>query len=159
EVGFVGARFPGRGLTYVVVAKDEVVLAVPAGHRLAGCTEVPLAELAGEAFIEREGGSGTLLSVRRRLAAQGVRLPSHRVVMVLSTTQAIVSAVESGYGLGWVSALALADRSAARVTAVRLRGHPIRRELAMVTSSHGTLSPPARQFTAWVRQAAADTGR
>lgn len=159
EVGFVGARFPGRGLTYVAVAEDEVVLAVPAGHRLASCTEVPLAELAGEAFIEREGGSGTLLSVRRSLAAQGLRLPHHRVVMVLSTTQAIVSAVESGYGLGWVSALALAERSAARVTAVRLSGSPIRRQLLLVTSTQTTLSPPATQFTAWVRQTASPPGR
>jgi DNA-binding transcriptional LysR family regulator len=157
EVGFVGARFPGRGLEYVVVAEDEVVLAVPTAHRLARHTEVALNELSDEAFIEREGGSGTLLSVRRSLAAHGLRLPRHRVVMVLSTTQAIVSAVESGYGLGWVSSLALAGRSTERVRTVRLRGQPIRRQLAMVTLAQATPSPPANEFIGWVRRTASCT--
>jgi DNA-binding transcriptional LysR family regulator len=152
DVGFVGARVRGRGLRYEAVADDEVVLAVPAGHRFAGRGRITLDELAGERFVEREGGSGTLLSVHRILAARGRRLPPHHVVMELSTTQAIVSAVEGGYGLGWVSALALAGRDRARVGAVRLEDLPLRRPLYMATARAGAARPVADAFTAWVRE-------
>lgn len=149
-LGFVGARFPGRDLQYLPVAEDEVVLAVPAAHAFAGRGEVALADLAGEPFIDREGGSGTLLSVRRSLAARGQLLPPYRVVMELSTTQAILSAVERGYGVGWVSSLVLAGRGA-RVAAVRLVDHPLGRELLLVTAATHTPSPPVARFVEWLR--------
>ena len=110
DLGFVGACLQGRGLEYTVVAEDEVILAVPADHPLARRGEVSLDELAGQPFLMREGGSGTAASVSY-LAERGLRLPKHRIVMVLGSTQAIVSAVERGLGLGWVSSRALEDRS------------------------------------------------
>jgi DNA-binding transcriptional LysR family regulator len=119
DVGFAGARLPAGGLLNEAIAEDEVMLAVPTSHRLAGQETVALAELAGERFVEREGGSGTLLSLHRALAARGLRLPPHQVVMELSTTQAVLSAVAGGHGLGWVSSLALAGRTRERVEAVR----------------------------------------
>ena len=150
DVGFMGMQIPGRGLRYDVIARDEVVLAVPAGHPYAGRGTVRLAELAEQPFLEREGGSGTLLSVRTVLAERGLSLPAYRVVMTLSTTQAIVSAVEHGYGLGWVSSLALESRDARRVALVRLAEIPLDRALYLVQDGRRPLPPVAAAFAEWV---------
>ena len=159
DVGFVGARMSKRGLRYQVVAEDEVVLAVPVSHRFAGRDRVALAELVDEPFVEREGGSGTLLSLRRILTAHGRRLPRYQVVMELSSTQAVLSAVEGGHGLGWVSSLALAGRNRERVGAVRLEELTLRRPLYMVTNPEGTARPLADTFVAWVRERLHGTAR
>ena len=145
DLGFVGACLQGRGLEYTVVAEDEVVLAVPASHPFAGPGTVALEELAGQPFLIREGGSGTAASVVRILAEQGLRVPEHRAVMVLGSTQAIVSGVERGLGLGWVSSRALEDRSRLRVVPVRLSDLPLRRTLSLVRDPQRVLPPVARR--------------
>jgi DNA-binding transcriptional LysR family regulator len=150
DIGFVGARLNGRGLDLHPVAQDEVVLAVPAGHPFATRGAVSLNELAGQPFLVREEGSGTAASVERALAQRGMTLPEHRTVMVLGSTQAIVSAVEQGLGLGWVSSLALVDRSRERVVPVRLAALPLRRFLFLVRDPRRVLPPAASAFVAWV---------
>ena len=146
DCGFVGARLDRKGLRYEPLMEDEVVLAVPACHPFAQQPAVALADLGGESFVEREDGSGTILSVRSALAERGLTLPSYRVSMTLSTTQAIVSAVAQGYGVGFVSSLALADRAAGRVVAVRLAELPLRRPLYLVREEQRLLPPVARHF-------------
>jgi len=150
DLGFVGARIERNGLRYAPVAEDEIILAVPAHHALAGRGEIALDALAEQRFVDREGGSGTLLSVRRTLAKRGLSLPLHRVCMTLSTTQAIVSAVRAGYGIGFVSSMALADRPDGRVVGVRLAGLPLRRTLYMVHETRRVLPLVARRFSEFV---------
>jgi len=149
DVGFVGARFPGRGLEYLAVAEDEVVLPYPRrtlclsqGGHLVSCEG---------GLVDREGGSG-------RCCASGGALPSRVPSAPLSgcdgaehQARRSVSAVESGYGMGWVSSLALVGRGSERVTAVQVRGHPF------VDNSHGDgearhVFARGRPFVAWVRE-------
>lgn len=151
DVGFMGMRTNTTGLNYDVIAEDEVVLAVPRSHPFASRPEVALAELEDQPFVEREHGSGTLRSVEATLAALGLALPKHRVVMVLGTTHAIVSAVQAGYGIGWVSSRALQDIGDNRAAGVRLAGIPIRRPLYLVTEKRRLLPPPADAFVQWIR--------
>jgi DNA-binding transcriptional LysR family regulator len=159
DCGFVGARLDRKGLHYEPLMEDEVVLAVPACHPFARQPAVALADLAGESFVEREDGSGTILSVRSALAERGLTLPSYRVSMTLSTTQAIVSAVAEGYGVGFVSSLALADRAAGRVVAVRLAELSLRRPLYLVREEQRLLPPVARHFVEFaLRQATPAAG-
>ncbi len=153
DIGFVGTRLPGKGLRYETVAEDEVMLAVPAAHPFSKRNDVALEELGGQPFIEREGGSGTLRTVRTMLAKQGRALPPYHVVMVLSTTQAVLSAVERGYGMGWASSLVREDGRVGRVALVRLAGvEPMRRSLYMVREKSRSLPEQARAFADWVRR-------
>lgn len=152
DVGFVGAHLPKPGLRFEPAATDEVVLAVPAGHPLARQSVVPLAALVGQCFIEREGGSGTSFSVRRALAENGLELPPHRVGMTLSTTQAIVAAVRDGYGIGFVSSLALTDVAGGRAVAVRLAELSIRRSIYLVWEERRAMSEVAGAFVDFCRQ-------
>ena len=86
----------------------------------------------------------------RGLAEQGFSLPAHQMVMVLGTTQAVISAVEHGYGLGWVSSLALEPRRAERVRLARLAGIRLRRVLSMVYDTRRPLPAPAAAFVDWM---------
>lgn len=152
EVGFVGERGAVGRLRYRALADDEVVLAVPASHRFAGRGRVHLDDLAGEPFLDRESGSGTIASVRRILTRQGLRAPDPPVVMRLGSAQAIVTAVEQGYGLGWVTALALTSRWSDRVVAVRVHGADLRRTLWLATPVDARLGEPAAAFVAWIER-------
>ena len=150
EVGFAGAKAAARGLRYDVVAEDELMLAVPARHRFAGRPHIKLSELEGVPFIEREGGSGTLRAFRLSVAAAELPYPRYRVVMVLNSTHAILSAVNSGFGFGLVSSLALEDHGFAHVYRARIADLPLRREIYLVRNRRRQPSPTARRFAEWV---------
>ena len=152
DIGFVGVRPQVRGLQYDKIAEDEVVLAVPINHPFAARAEVPFQELVGQSFLEREGGSGTLRSVKAILARQGLTLPPYRMAMGVNSTRAILSGAERGYGMGWVSSLALGPSWAGRLAAVRLAGIPLHRQLYMVQERLRQLSPAATGFADWVRR-------
>lgn len=150
DIGFVGTRAPGRRFRYEPVTEDEIVLAVPREHRFAERGSVPLAELAGEPFIEREEGSGTLATVRAVAAAQGLELPPYHIVMVLGTSEAIVTAVERGFGVGWVSEQPLSHRDARRIATVRIDELALSRPLYVVWDERRTLPLTASRFVSWV---------
>jgi DNA-binding transcriptional LysR family regulator len=161
DLGFVGARIARKGLRFDPVAEDEVLLAVPIHHPFAREPEVPVEALANQRFVEREDGSGTIFSVRDALAQRGLTLPSYRVAMTLTTTQAVVSAVRAGYGLGFVSSLALGELSPRGPVPVRLAGVSTRRAIYLVRDERRLPPPAGRRFAQFVleqRQLAVGTG-
>lgn len=146
DIGFVGRLTQNRGLVYRPVAWDEIVLAVPARHPFARRGVIPIAELAGQAVIEREDGSGTRLSVRDAFERRGLKQPQWRVAMVLGSTHAVVSAVDSGLGIGFVTARALEKHPATRVAAVRIAEAPLTRLLYIVRLKRMPPSQIVRAF-------------
>ena len=150
DVGFSGVKLPGRDLVHRPIATDEIVLAVPPLHPFASRTSVELSELAGQPFLTRESGSGTQLSFLALLAEHGLEVPPYRSVMVLSNTAAIVSAVGNGYGIGFVSCLALRGRGPEGPVAVRIAGLTLTRSLYLVVEKDRPLPPPAASFAGWV---------
>ncbi|MEA2503726.1 MAG: LysR family transcriptional regulator, low CO2-responsive transcriptional regulator [Actinomycetota bacterium] len=150
DVGFSGVKLPGRDLVHRPIATDEIVLAVPPLHPFASRTSVELSELAGQPFLTRESGSGTHLSFLALLAEHGLEVPPYRSVMVLSNTAAIVSAAGNGYGIGFVSCLALRGRGPEGPVAVRIAGLTLTRSLYLVVEKDRPLPPPAASFAGWV---------
>ncbi|MGB9887018.1 MAG: LysR substrate-binding domain-containing protein [Moorellales bacterium] len=145
DLGVVGARRAERGLRFLSLAEDEIVLIVPAGHRLAGREEVLPRELEGELFVWREPGSGTRQIVEERMTAKGVRLAANPV-MTLGSTEAVVNAVEAGLGLSFVTFRA-AEKSVrlGRLWALRVKGIDLKRELFLVGRTRET-SPAVSAF-------------
>ena len=132
DAGFTGKPPENIHLKASQIWQDEIVLAVPPGHRLAnGRREIELAELENEVLLDREEGSGTMQSVRRILAEHGQQIPPHKVAMALGSTQAIISSVAAGLGSGFVSVLA-AEEAGGRVVALRLAGLPLKRALYLI---------------------------
>lgn len=152
DVGFTGAAVTDPHLQSRIVADDEIVLAVPVHLPLAQRQEVFLADLADLPFLDREEGSGTLRSVRAVLARQHRTLPPRRVVMVLSSCQAIIAAVRQGLGVGFVSTLALDRVTTADVVGVRLGDVAFHRHLYLVYDRQRPLAPVPKAFIGFVEQ-------
>lgn len=134
DVGFAGRKNPDRRLVHLPVATDEIVLAVPAGHRLAGAGAVALSELAGERLIWREQGSGTQRTFCDVVAAAGAELPEGSSTLSVGSSHAVVSTVAAGLGIGVVSARAVPVDGG--VVAVRVSGMPVLRRLWLVYESN-----------------------
>jgi DNA-binding transcriptional LysR family regulator len=106
ELGVVGARRSHRALEFEPFLRDRVVLAVPAGHPFAGRV-VPLAELVAEPQIVMQSGAGVRTVIEDELRRAGVRVRDLRVAMELGLQESAKSAVEAGYGVCFLSSLAV----------------------------------------------------
>lgn len=150
ELGVVGAQPEEAGVRYTPLVDDEVVLAVPSSHPFAARKSVSLSMLRSQRFIRREDGSGTLLSIERALSDKELELPALQVAITLSTTQAVISAVRHGLGIGFVSLLALRESGDSpgqlSLVAVRLAEVRVFRKLALAWLTQRTLSHPAQRF-------------
>jgi LysR family transcriptional regulator, low CO2-responsive transcriptional regulator len=85
------------------LANPLVVVASPE-HVLVGQSQVTLARLAEEVFLQREEGSGTRAAVEEVFEIAGMPL---KVGMVLGHVEAIKRAVAAGLGVSALSALAV----------------------------------------------------
>ncbi|WP_300161217.1 LysR family transcriptional regulator [Solidesulfovibrio sp.] len=104
DVGFVrpaGQDFPGVELT--VVSREPYVLAVPAGHALAGARRVALNDLDGQAMVlpPREQAPALLAAVEAALALAGARVTP---VQDAATKFTMVALVAAGLGLAFLPA-------------------------------------------------------
>ncbi len=133
QLGMTGARIPGSKVTYEPMGVDRLLLIGPPGHPLATKKAVPLADLVEEQFVARESGSGTRMVFEEALREGGVEPADLRVVLELSTSEAIVSAVEGGLGLGVVSHW-MADKAIELETVVEIDSphFPVERPLYAV---------------------------
>lgn len=132
DVGFTGHRAEEPQLAHIPIARDEIVLALPAGHPLSGTEVVRPEQLAGERLIQREPGSGTQRTFFEALQARGTRLPVHLSSVTFGSTQAVLSAVEASLGVGLVTRRALEHHRPSTVVAARVAGPPVVRHLFLV---------------------------
>lgn len=86
--------------------EDELLVFCAPQHPLAGRATATLEELAREAWILREKGSGTRLTFDQAMRHHPRSL---NIRLELEHTEAIKRAVESGLGIGCISRLALRD--------------------------------------------------
>ena len=124
----------------------ENVIAVVAhpNHPLAGRRGISLAELAEQAVIAREPGSGTRMAVERLFAGEGLTLASH---MELDDAEAIKQGVISGLGIAFLSVHALRlELASGELVALDVAGFPLRRRWYAVHQSARHLSNAARAF-------------
>ncbi|MDQ6772185.1 MAG: LysR family transcriptional regulator [Candidatus Dormibacteraeota bacterium] len=130
---------------------DELVMVVPAGHRLDGRAGLTLRDFESEPFLMREVGSGTREEVEKAVAAAGVRLS---VAMELGSNGAIKHAVEAGLGVAVLSRHAITmEARAGSVVVVEVRGLPIRRPwvIAHVRGGQRGLPPAVEAFAGFLR--------
>lgn len=107
EVGFCGVKPEEKDLDYFKIGEDEIVLIVPPEHPFAQKKQIAVTELRGEPLIIREKTSGTQQSLDMLLRKHKFDISGLTPHLVLGTTQAIISAVETGMGIGFVSNLAI----------------------------------------------------
>src|SRR5213082_3729324 len=122
ELGVVGAARRHRGVVFEPFFHDEVVLAVPVGHRFADRT-VTLDELKREPLVLMQEGAGVRQVIDDELREAGVRLRDLDVRLELGLQESARSAVIAGYGVTFISRSAIeADIAAGTVGVGRVEG-------------------------------------
>ena len=112
ELGIVGAFRRHRGLVFEPLARDEIVLAVPADHRAAG-EKLSLEELRQETLIVMQEGAGVRQVVEDELRHAGLRLRGLDARLELGLQESVKSAVAAGYGVAFISRTAIEGELAA----------------------------------------------
>src|SRR5919202_6247336 len=122
ELGVVGAARRHRGVVFEPFFRDEVVLACPPAHRFAGRT-ISLEELRTEPLIVMQEGAGVRQVIEDELRKTGTRLRELEPKLELGLQESVRSAVESGYGVTFISRSAVeADLDAGAIATARVEG-------------------------------------
>ena len=147
QIGFTGAQVPNSQLIYRFYARDELLLAVPPAHPLAGRKRIRAEELEGVRLIVREEGSGTRSVAEARLRDLGFEMRAGQVAAVLGNPQAVRTALRSGVGVAVVSRFAVReDLASGTLREVEIQGFECSREFFSVVHKARSLSPLARGF-------------
>jgi DNA-binding transcriptional LysR family regulator len=151
ELGVVGAQRRHRGIVFEPFFRDEVVLAVPRGHRFAN-RSVSLAELQGEPLVLMQEGAGVRQVIDDELRAAGVRLRDLDVPLELGLQESARSAVVGGFGVTFISRSAIeADLAAGTVAIAQVEGLEPSREIWLVRSSGRAETRIAQAFVEFAR--------
>jgi len=151
ELGVVGASRRHRGVVFEPFFRDEVVLAVPRGHRFAD-SAVSLEELKAEPLVLMQEGAGVRQVIEEELRAVGVRLRDLDVRLELGLQESARSAVLSGHGVTFISRSAIeADIAAGTVAVARVEGLEPSREISLVRSTGRAETRVAQAFVAYAR--------
>ena len=107
DIGFVENASRRPWLHYEPLMADELVLVAGTSGRYAGVESVTVEELRSIPLVLREKGSGTREIIENALARHGIGVQDLRVVIELSSTEAIKSFVRSSDTMAIVSVIAL----------------------------------------------------
>jgi DNA-binding transcriptional LysR family regulator len=152
ELGVVGAARRQRAVVFEPFFRDEVVLAVPPGHRFGGRT-VALEELRDEPLIVMQEGAGVRQVIEDELRGVGVRLRDLDVRLELGLQESVRSAVAAGYGVTFISRSAIeADLAAGTIAAARVEGLEPAREISLVRATGRAQTRVAQAFVAFARE-------
>jgi DNA-binding transcriptional LysR family regulator len=144
-------------MEYFKMAQDEIVLIVPKSHPFAKERKIKFDEIAGEPLISREESSGTRRSLEKLLTTGGYDAKRFEPKLILSTSQSIVSAVEEGIGIAFVSSLAIKKSVALDlVRQVLIDGVKMSRNFFCVYRREHIVSRLLGEFISFVRARAAE---
>ena len=123
------------GLRIEPFMEDHMVLVVPSTHEWAN-HDVKLAELKDQPLLMREFGSGSRRVVEPALAEAGLKAKDLKVSMELDSTEGLLSAVEAGLGVTFVSRWAVRNQiSLGTLKLARIRGLKLSRKFSMACPS------------------------
>jgi LysR family transcriptional regulator, transcriptional activator of the cysJI operon len=151
-LGFIEGPPRSRDLALTPFLDDELVLLAPAAHQWAERTAITPQDLARAPLLMRERGSGTRHIVELAFERHHIPRSSLHVVMELDSTEAIKSAVEAGFGVGFVSRWAIAkdSRFGSAFRILDVDGMRFPRQFILVSRKAPELSGPAAEFRDFV---------
>ena len=151
-LGFIEGPPRSRDLALAPFLEDELVLLTPAAHEWAERTDIAPEELSNAPLLMRERGSGTRHIIELALERHHIRRSSLNVVMELDSSEAIKSAVEAGFGVGFVSQWGIAKdaRLGPAFRTVKMKGIRFRRHFVVVSPKSRELSGPVAEFRSFV---------
>lgn len=106
ELGFVEGQVQDPLLTPRVVGRDRLIVVVRPDHAWARLPRLAIQQLAQEAWVLREAGSGTRSEFEASLASHGLSIGQLKIALELPSNEAVRAAVEAGAGVTAISELA-----------------------------------------------------
>ncbi len=111
--------------------EDHMVLVVPAGHEWAD-HELEVGDMCRQKLMLREFGSGSRRVVEQALAAAGIKAKDLCTGMEFDSNEGLLSAVEAGLGVTFVSRWAVRNQLAlGTLKLARVRGLKLSRQFSM----------------------------
>lgn len=129
DLGLIEGPCNDPRLSAEVWREDRMLIVCAPQHRLAARGYLSDEDLAGEAWILREPGSGSRAVFE---AAARMRTPRLRVRMALNQHEAIKQAVRAGLGLGCLSQLCVAEEIARGELVALASDLPLSRSFSLV---------------------------
>jgi LysR family transcriptional regulator, transcriptional activator of the cysJI operon len=134
--------------------EDHMVCVVPAGHEWAD-EEIDVKELRQATLVARELGSGSRRIVEQALEQAGLEVKKLRLAMTFDSTEGLLSAVEAGLGIAFVSRWAVRNQLAlGTLKLARIRGLNLARMFSLATVAGPEIAGIARIFQRFVLQRA-----
>lgn len=150
DLGIVTDALDAGGLQLRPFALDRLVLAVPAGHRLAAVRHVRFAALADERFVGLGDGSALQDHVDEHAAREGF---SADIRIRLRSFDGMLRMVAAGVGVAIVPATAARRTRMAGVRCLAMDDAWTRRQLSLCFRNMQALPPPARALLAHLQAA------
>ena len=152
ELGVVGALRRHRSLEFDPLARDEIVLAVPPGHRFEGGEATP-EELRDETLVVMQEGAGVRQVIEDELRRAGLRLRDLHAKLELGLQESVKSAVAAGYGVAFISRTAIeGELAAGTLAAARVRGLDPARQIYVVRPKGRMPTRAAETFLAFAKE-------
>jgi DNA-binding transcriptional LysR family regulator len=134
DFGIMSGQVEHPDLIFDEFMQDDLVLIVPAQHPFARLEVVSPEQIKGQTVILREEAAGTRVALLEGLEQSGVKLDDLKVARIeLGAAESIISAVEAGWGISWVSMVA-AQRAVevGKIRLVEVEGLSLRRMIYLV---------------------------
>jgi len=130
DAGLLTLPVEEADLVTMPVLREELLLVTMPGHPLAKRKKIAPQDLAGEAFVAFEAGSGTRRVIDRFFLSENIE---PNIVMETENVEIIKAMVKTGLGIGIVPYIAVAREVRARQFFVtRIAGHELFRETGWV---------------------------
>ena len=134
--------------SHTVIGREDFIVVLPHGHRLARKKNLGFSELKNERFVSLPTDSRTRRVIDGAAAMVGVQL-NH--VATVSQFATMLSFVRAGIGLAIAPRGGVAGSLDTTLVAVPLRGRPLASDLGIVTLRDRDASPAARGLMALIR--------
>ncbi len=154
QLGIIGFIQPDQNIRCKSLWKDELVVAVPKGHRWMERKEIELKELFEEPFIMREEGSGTLRTMEEYLKRYEPDFKKKfKVITHLGSSTAVKEGIKAGLGISIISIRAIeTEVKAGIIFPLRIKGVKMFRNFYLIWDKRRTRSPIAEEFIKFLEE-------
>jgi DNA-binding transcriptional LysR family regulator len=148
QLSILSSETSCREVEYRPFFEDRVVLIVPPDHPWTTRDGIKPQDLTGQPFILREATAGTRRVMQTGLLEHDVRISDLDTVMELGSAEAIVTAVEAGIGIAFISrTVARRAIQVGHIAEVMVEGLDLKRQLHMIR--HGRRAQTRAQAAFW----------
>lgn len=146
DVGISGLYKQSGKVNVWPIATDPLVLIVPVDHPLSQSADLDFTQLKQYDLVLREEGSGTRKEMEEFLTKHGYSLADFNVSISIGSSEAVITAVEAGLGISFVSKLAAKPATKANRIKMIETFKPYKRSFYFSTLSETENRPIIREF-------------